>query len=70
MSETEKTKDKSKETKSIKENPKALPVKRNKPMRPQRLPSKTGYSYNVNLPTYEESQARYEKFLCTSNKTV
>jgi len=69
MSETEKTKDKSKETKSIKENSKALPVKRNKPMRPQRLPSKTGYSHNVNLPTYEESQAKYEKFLCTSKQT-
>jgi len=68
MSETEKTKDKSKETKSIKENLKALPVKRNKPMRPQRLSSKTGYSYNVNLPTYEESQAKYEKFLCISKQ--
>jgi len=67
MSETENTKDKSKESKSIKENPKALPPKQKKPMRPQRLPSKTGYSYNMYLPTYEESQARYEKFLCTSN---
>ena len=67
MSETENTKDKSNETKSIKENPKALPLKRNKPMRPQRLPSKTGYAYTVNLPTYDESQARYAKFLCTSN---
>ena len=65
MSEVENTK--SKESKLIKDNPKALPLKRNKPMRPQRLPSKTGYSHNVNLPTYEESQARYEKFLCTSN---
>ena len=67
MSETENTKDKSKETKSMKENPEALPLKRNKPMRPQRLPSKTGCSHNVYLPTYEESQAKYEKFLCTSN---
>jgi len=67
MSEIENTKDKSKESKLIKDNPKALPRKRNKPMRPQRLPSKTGYSHNVNLPTYEESQARYEKFLCTPN---
>jgi len=67
MSETESMKDKSKETKSITDNSKALPLKRNNPMRPQRLPSKTGYAYNVKLPTYEESQARYAKFLCTSN---
>jgi len=67
MSEIENTKDKSKKSKLIEDNPKALPLKRNKPMRPQRLPSKTGYSHKVNLPTYEESQARYEKFLCTSN---
>jgi len=67
MFETESTKDKIKETKPIKDNPKALPLKRNKPMRPQRLPSKTGYAYKVKLPTYEESQAKYEKFLCSSN---
>jgi len=46
-----------------------LPLKRNKPVRPQRLRVKTGYSHKVNLPTYEESQARYGKFLCTSKKT-
>ena len=67
MSETERIKDKDKEIKSIKENIKSLSVEQNKPERPQRLPSKTGYSHNVNLPTYEESQAKYEKFLCTSN---
>jgi len=68
MSENEKSKDKSKEIKSIKDNPKSLPLRRNKPVRPQRLPSKMGYSYNVNLPTYEESQDRYQTFLCTSKK--
>jgi len=67
MSETENTKDKSKETKSVKVNTEALPLKRSKPMRPQRLPNKTGFSHNVKLPTYEESQAKYEKFLCFSN---
>ena len=70
MSETENTKDKGKATKSMKGNPEALPLKRNKPMGPQRLPNKTGCSHDVYLPTYEESQARYEKFLCTSNKLV
>jgi len=68
MSENEKSKDKSKKVKSIKDNLKSLPLKRNKPVRPQRLPSKTGYSHNVKLPTYEESQDRYQKFLCTSKK--
>ena len=67
MSETERIKDKNKGIKSIKENIKSLSLKKNKPERPQRSPSKTGYSHNVNLPTYEESQARYEKFLCSSN---
>jgi len=63
MSENEESKDKSKENKSIKDNIKSLPLKRNKPVRPQRLHIKTGYSYDVNLPTYEESQAKYERFL-------
>jgi len=67
MSETERIKDKDKGIKSIKENIKSLSVKRNKPERPQRLPSKTGCSHNGYLPTYEESQAEYEKLLCTSN---
>ena len=70
MSETERIKDKDKEIKAIKENIKSLSVEQNKPERPQRLHSKTGYSHNVNLPTYEESQAKYEKFLCSSNYTV
>jgi len=70
MSETENTKDKGKETKSMKGNPEALPLKRNKPMKPQRLPNKTGYSHDVYLPTYEESQAKYEIFLCISNRMV
>ena len=68
MSETERIKDKDRGIKSIKENIKSLPLKQNKPERPQRLPGKTGYSHNVNLPTYEESQAKYEKFLCTFKK--
>jgi len=68
MSETERSKDKDKGIKSIKENIKSLSLKQNKPERTQRLPSKTRYSHNVNLPTYEESQAKYEKFLCTSKK--
>jgi len=67
MSETERIKDKDKGIKSIKENTKSLSLKQNKPERPQRLPSKTGYSHHVRLPTYEESQAKYEKFLCSSN---
>jgi len=67
MSETDRIKDKDKGIKSIKENIKSLSLKQNKPERPQRLPSKTGYSHNVHLPNYEESQAKYEKFLCTSN---
>jgi len=40
-----------------------LSLKGNKPPRPQRLPSKTKRSYDVKLPTYEESQERYEKFM-------
>jgi len=63
MSETEETNNKSKEIKSIKCNLNSLPLKRGKPARPQRLRVKTGYSYDVNLPTYEASQAKYEKFL-------
>jgi len=61
-------KNESKEIKSIKNNVKSLPLEQSKSVRPQRLPSKTGYSHDVNLPTYEESQDRHEKFLCTSKK--
>ena len=64
MSENEKSMDKSKENNPI-ENMKSLTLKRNKPVRPQRLRIKMGRSYDVKLPTYEESQAKYEKFLCT-----
>jgi len=67
MLEAENMKDKSKETKSMKESPEALSLKRNKSMRPQRLPSKTGCFHNVYLPIYEESQVKYEKFLGTLN---
>jgi len=63
MSEKEESKNKSKESKAIRDNINSLPLKRNKPVRPQHLHVKTGYSYDVNLPTYEESQAKYEKFL-------
>jgi len=63
MSENEELKNKGKEIKSIRDNIKSLPLKRNKPVRPQRLHIKTGYSYDVNLPTSEESQVKYEKFL-------
>ena len=43
--------------------PESLSLKRHKPARPQRLRIKTKQFYDVNLPTYEESQAKYEKFL-------
>jgi len=62
MSDDKTTKDKNNES-NPKEKIKPLPMKRNKPARPQCLHVKTGYSYNLNLPTYEESQAKYEKFL-------
>ena len=62
MSENE-SKKKSEEIKSIKDNIKSLQLRRNKPVRPQLLNIKTGYSYDLNLPTYEESQAKYGKFL-------
>jgi len=61
------TKNKNQGIKSIKENIKSLPLKKARPERPRRLPNKTGYSHNVNLPNYKESQAKYEKFLCSSN---
>jgi len=64
MSENEKSRDKSKENNPT-ENTKSLSLKRNKPARPQRLRIKTKRSYDVKLPTYEESQAKYEKFLYT-----
>jgi len=43
--------------------PESLPLKRNKPVRPQRLRIKTKRFYDVKLPTYEKSQAKYETFL-------
>ena len=45
--------------------PESLLLKRNKPERPQRLRIKTKQFYDVKLPTYEESQEKYEKFLYT-----
>jgi len=69
MSENEKATDKRKGSKSIKDNLKSLQLKQSKPVRPQRLRIKTGYSYDVNLPTYEESQAKYEKFRYKSHDT-
>jgi len=62
MSETDRIKNKDKGIKSEKEDINSLPLKLTKPEKPQRLPSKTVYSHKVNLPTYEESQAKYEKF--------
>jgi len=50
---------------SVNGYPELLSLKRNKPERPQRLRIKTKQFYDVKLPTYEESQAKYEKFLCT-----
>jgi len=47
------------------ENMKSMPLKQNKPVRPQQLRIKTKQFYDVKLPTYEESQTKYEKFLCT-----
>jgi len=35
----------------------------NAPGRPQRLRLKTEHYYDVKLPTYEESQKKYAKFL-------
>jgi len=49
------------------ENTESLSLKRNKPVRPQRLRIKTKRSYDVKLPTYEESQKKYEKFLYKLN---
>jgi len=45
------------------EDIKSLSLKGNKSVRPQRLRIKTRRSYDEKLPTYEESQAKYEKFL-------
>jgi len=64
MSGNEKSMGKSNENNPI-ENTESLSLKRDKPKRPQRLRIKTKSSYDVKLPTYEESQAKYEKFLCT-----
>jgi len=47
------------------ENTESLSLKRSKPVEPQRLRIKTKRSYDVKLPTYEESQKKYEKFLYT-----
>jgi len=40
------------------ENTESLSLKRNKPVRPQRLRIKIKRSYDVKLPTYEESQKK------------
>jgi len=47
------------------EGTESLLLKQSKPIRPQRLRIKTKRSYDVKLPTYEESQKKYEKFLYT-----
>ena len=62
MSENKTSRDKSNENNPT-ENVKSLSLKLNKPVRPQRLRIKTKRFYDVKLPTYEESQAKYEKFL-------
>jgi len=64
MSENERSRDENNENNSM-GNMKSLTPKQNKPVRPQRLRIKTEQFYDVKLPTYEESQAKYEKFLCT-----
>ena len=64
MSENERSRDESNENKPM-ENTKSLPLKQNKPVRPQRLRIKTKQFYDVKLPTYEESQAKYKKFRYT-----
>jgi len=64
MSENEKSRDENDESNPM-EKMKSLPFKQNKPVRPQRLRIKTKQFYDVKSPTYEESQAKYEKFLCT-----
>ena len=62
MSENGKSMDKINESNTT-ENVESLPPKQNKPARPQRLRIKTQRFYDVKLPTYEESQEKYEKFL-------
>ena len=64
MSENGKPMDKSNENNTT-ENTESLSLKRDKPKKPQRLRIKTKQFYDVKLPTYEESQAKYEKFLYT-----
>jgi len=64
MSEKENTIDKSKKNNTT-ENTESLSQQWDKPKRPQRLRIKTKRYYDVKLPTYEESQKKYEKFLCT-----
>jgi len=68
MSEKGKSRDESNENNSM-ENMKSLPLKQNKLVRPQRLRIKTKQFYDVKLPTYKESQTKYEKFLCTLKNT-
>jgi len=62
MSKNERSRDESNEN-NPRENMKSLPLKQNKPVR-----IKTKQFNDVKLPTYEESQAKYEKFLCTLKK--
>jgi len=64
MSEKGKSRDESNENNSM-ENIESLPLKQNKLVRPQRLRIKIKQFYDVKLPTYEESQTEYDKFLYT-----
>jgi len=42
---------------------KEVPLQRKVPARPSQLQLKTEHHYNVKLPTYEESQKKYGKFM-------
>jgi len=42
---------------------KKVQLQRRVPERPQRLRLKTEHYYDVKLPTYEESQKKYAKFM-------
>ena len=45
------------------ENKKKIQLQRTKPVRPSQLRFKTEHYYDVKLPTYEESQNKYVKFM-------
>jgi len=49
--------------KNTDKNPQERLAKKETPARPRTLSVKTEEYYNVRLPTYEESQRKYEKFL-------